>query len=103
MRKERGDLVGVDELVDAPENIGGVVEGIVADAGAGDDERVEEGELFARVLAVDEEKVLSSKCDESDRVFSAVVVCACKGAHSLRVENPPGKLSLQPDVDAQPP
>ena len=56
MRKERGDLIDVDDLVDSREDICEVLDGIHADARARDDERVEKRELFAGLFAVDKEK-----------------------------------------------
>lgn len=55
--EELGEIGG---LVDAVENVGDVLEGIHADAGARHDERVEERELLAGILAVNEEKSLAS-------------------------------------------
>lgn len=48
MRKERGDLVHVDDLVDPREDVGEILDGVYADARAREDERVEQRESRRR-------------------------------------------------------
>ena len=85
MRKERGDLIGVDDLVDPRENVGEVLDGIHADARARDDERVEERELFAGLFAVDEEKAF---CPSATSLIAFSARLLSSGMRGSRSERP---------------
>lgn len=61
-------------IVDPIEDVGDVLDRVDAGASAGDDERIERRELFASVLALHEEEFFPSESDQSERVFSRVVV-----------------------------
>ncbi|MDQ3241108.1 MAG: hypothetical protein M3Q43_06930, partial [Actinomycetota bacterium] len=73
MREHAGELV-VGNPIDSIEDIGEVLDRVDLGARARNDERVEEREVLAGVLAVNEQEVLATDGDDPHRIFRSVVI-----------------------------